>query len=95
MLRMILGASTEANLKLYTVLGCDLDLRQQLIDNIRAVVKVGLGRHKFAWGSEMPHTFTNAGLTTSLLQWPPPLRMRTNMANMMTILITMILLNHR
>ena len=39
---MILGASTEANLKLYTVLGRDLDLRQQLIDNIRALSKVKL-----------------------------------------------------
>ena len=87
-------ASAEALLVNFDlILGVKWDLRQQLITNISALYKVGMSRLKSAWGSEMPHTIYNAGLTTSLLQWPPPLRMRTNMANMMKILITMFLLN--
>ena len=65
---MILGASTEANLMLYTVLGCDLDLRQQLIDNIRAISKVKLNLKEVGMGVRNAATHNMAGLTTSLLQ---------------------------
>ena len=36
------------------IFGVGMDLRQQLTDNISAASEIGLGRHKFAWGSEMP-----------------------------------------
>ena len=38
--------------------GVGKDLRQQLTDNFSAASEIGLGRHKFAWGSEMPLHFT-------------------------------------
>ena len=38
--------------------GVGVDLRQQLTNNISAASEIGLGRHKFAWGSEMPLHFT-------------------------------------
>ena len=41
--------------------GVELDLRQQLTGNIRAVFKVGISRPKFAWGSEMPLQFAMLG----------------------------------
>ena len=40
------------------IIGVGVDLRQQLTDNISAASEIGLGRHKFAWGSEMPLHFT-------------------------------------
>ena len=38
--------------------GVGVDLRQQLTNNISAASEIGLGRQKFAWGSEMPLHFT-------------------------------------
>ena len=72
-----------------------VDLRQRLSVNLRAALKVGLGRLRFALGSEMPQLFTIAGLTTSLLQWAGAMQMRTNMTSIMAMLITMILMTHR
>jgi len=44
------------------IIGVGVDLRQQLINNIRAVPKDGLSRPNFAWGSEMPLQFILLGL---------------------------------
>ena len=38
--------------------GVGMDLRQQLISNIRALYKIGLSWHMSAWGSEMPQQST-------------------------------------
>ena len=49
------------------VLGCDLDLRKQLIDNIRAISKVKLNLKEVGMGVRNAATHNMAGLTTSLL----------------------------
>ena len=68
-------------------LGCELDLRKQLIHNIRACSKVRLGLQEVVMGVRNAATLYIAGLTTSLLQWAGALPMRTTM----TIMITRIL----
>ena len=72
-------ASAEANLGLYTLLGCELDLRKQLISNIRADSKVKLRLQEVVMGVRNAATHYIAGLTTSLLQWAGALQMRTTM----------------
>ena len=68
MMRMVIKASLEANLRLYTILGCELDLRKQLIHNIRAHSKVKLSLQEVGMGVRNAATHNMAGLTTSLLQ---------------------------
>ena len=64
---MVIKASLEANLKLYTILWCELDLRKQLIHNIRAHSKVKLSSQEVGMGVRNAATHYIAGLTTSLL----------------------------
>ena len=51
-----------------TWLWCELDLRKQLIDNIRAIFKVKLSLQEVGMGVRNAATHNMAGLTTSLLQ---------------------------
>ena len=84
-MRMVIKASLEANLRLYTILGCELDLRKQLIHNIRAHSKVKLSLQEVGMGVRNAATHYMAGLTTSLLQWAGALQMRTTMTMIMRI----------
>ena len=52
-------------------LGCDLDLRLQLIDNIRAISKDKLNLQEVGMGVRNAATLYMAGLTTSLLHYQP------------------------